>query len=73
MTEALPPPATSPEPAAVPATVEVAPPVEHLPDVRRSNTSPTRRGALAPGPIAPGPALADQPAAVLSPGLGDVP
>jgi hypothetical protein len=73
MTEALPPPATIPEPAAVPATVEVAPPVQHLPDMQPVEHIPDAQSALAPGPIAPGPALPDQPAAVLSPGLGDLP
>jgi hypothetical protein len=73
MTEALPPPATIPEPAAMPATVQVAPPVEHLPDVQSVEHIPDAQGALSPGPIAPGPALPDQPAAGLSPGFGDLP
>ena len=73
MTEALPPPATFPEPAAVPSTVEVAPPVQHLPDMQPVEHIPDAQSSLAPGPIAPGPALPDQPAAVLSPGLGDLP
>jgi hypothetical protein len=73
MTEALPPPATIPEPAAVPVTVQVAPPVEHLPDVQPVEHIPDAQSALAPGPIAPGPALPDQPAAALSPGFGDLP
>lgn len=73
MTEALPPPATFPEPAAVPSTVEVAPPVQHLPDMQPVEHIPDAQTALAPGPIAPGPALPDQPAAVPSPGLGDLP
>ena len=73
MTEALPPPATVSEPAAVPATVEVAPPVQHLPDMQPVEHIPDAQSALAPGPIAPGPALPDQPAAVLSPGFGDLP
>jgi hypothetical protein len=70
MTEALPPPATFPEPAAVPSTVEVAPPVQHLPDMQPVEHIPDAQTA---GPIAPGPALPDQPAAELSPGLGDLP
>jgi hypothetical protein len=73
MTEALPTPATIPQPAAVPATVQVAPPVEHLPDVQSVEHIPDAQSALAPGPIAPGPAQPDQPAAALTPGFGDLP
>jgi hypothetical protein len=73
MPEAPPPPATFSEPAAVPATAQIAPPMEHLPDVQSVEHIPDAQGALAPGPIAPGPAIQDPPAAELVPGLGDVP
>jgi hypothetical protein len=53
--------------------VQVAPPVEHLPDVQPVEHIPDAQSALAPGPIAPGSALPDQPAAALSPGFGDLP
>jgi hypothetical protein len=88
MTEEL-PPATIPEPAAftadavapeavpaaVPETVDVAPPVEHLPDVRSVEHIPEAQPAPAPGPAAPAPAPPppDPLAGMLSPPFGSLP
>ena len=52
MTDALPPPATIPEPAAVPSTVEAAPPAQHLPDMQPVEHIPDAQTPAAPGPVA---------------------
>ncbi len=62
--------------AAVPETVDAAPPVEHLPDVQPVEHIPEAQPAAAPGPAAPAPAPPPPPdplAGVLNPLFGDLP
>ncbi len=67
-------------PAAVPETMDVAPPVEHLPDVQPVEHIPEAQPAVAPGPAAPAPAPSRLPppppdplSDVLSPLFGGLP
>ncbi len=61
-------------PAAVPETVDVAPPVEHLPDVQSLEHIPEAQTAVAPGPAAPVPPPPPDPLAeVLSPLFSGLP
>ena len=61
-------------PAAVPETVEITPPVQHLPDVQPLQHIPEAQPDVAPGPEAPAPPPPPDPlAAVLSPLFGGLP
>jgi hypothetical protein len=59
----------------VPETVDVTPPVEHLPDVQPVEHMPDAQTVVAPGPVAPAPAPPPGPdpvADVLSPVFGSL-
>ncbi len=61
-------------PAAVPETVEITPPVQHLPDVQPLQHIPEAQTDVAPGPAAPAPPPPPDPLeGVLSPLFGGLP